>query len=486
MTHDSPLPRVNTLRSDEGNMTLNELTVLCIKLSQKVKSLEADLKHTKKVYGAAYTKLILKVKKLEKSIKTSQVRRRAKIVVYDAEELEDPSKQGRSMIEEIDQDAEVHLVNLTQISTQGEAQSQESQPKNQLGVFSDAKVLVEVAKVHTYTRRRRTISTASDGISTAEESVSTASASMPVSTAGMVDKERQRITRVHEEASSFNVEEREDIQAAIEADEELALRIQAEEREKCSEAEKARLLLKKLSFEELKNLFEATMKRVNTFTPMEEEELEQESSKRQKTGESSEPREKEDDELTQEDLQQMMMMVPVEEVYVEALHDAKTLMEVIEKRFGGNTETKKVQKTLLKQQFENFSGSSSEGLDQIHDRLQKLVSQLELHGVSLSREDVNLKFLRSLPSEWNTHTLIWRNKTDLEDKSLDDLFNSLKIYESEVDSLSNAVIYSFFASQSSSPQLDNEDLKQIDADDLEEMDLKWRMAMLTMRARKFL
>nr|GEV22431.1 uncharacterized mitochondrial protein AtMg00810-like [Tanacetum cinerariifolium] len=37
--------------------------------------------------------------------------------------------------------------------------------------------------------------------------------------------------------------------------------------------------------------------------------------------------------------------------------DAKTLMEAIEKRFGGNTETKKVQKTILKQQFENFTGS---------------------------------------------------------------------------------------------------------------------------------
>nr|GEX36423.1 hypothetical protein [Tanacetum cinerariifolium] len=212
--------------------------------------------------------------------------------------------------------------------------------------------------------------------------------------------------------------------------------------------------------------------------------------------------------------------------------DAKSLMEAIEKCFGGNTKSKKVQKTLLKQQFENFSGSSSEGLDQFHDRLQKLVSQLEIHRVSLSQEDVNLKFLRSLPSEWKTHTLIWRNKTDLEDKSLDDLFNSIKIYESEVkhssslgsdshnlafvsttladsindsvsaavnvsavgaklsastipnvDSLSNPIIYSFFASQSSSPQLDNEDLKQIDADDLEEMDLKWQMAMLTMRAR---
>nr|GEZ22660.1 hypothetical protein [Tanacetum cinerariifolium] len=214
--------------------------------------------------------------------------------------------------------------------------------------------------------------------------------------------------------------------------------------------------------------------------------------------------------------------------------DAKMLMEAIEKRFGGNTETKKVQKTLLKQQFENFSGSSSEGLDQIHDRLQKLVSQLKIHGVSLSQEDVNLKFLRSLPSEWKTHTLIWRNKIDLDDKSLDDLFNSLIIYESKVkhsssigtdshnlafisststdstsdsvsavvnvfavgtklfvstlqnvDSLSNVVIYSFFTSQSSSPQLDNEDLKHIDVDDLEEMDLKWQMAMLTMRARRF-
>nr|GEW47408.1 hypothetical protein [Tanacetum cinerariifolium] len=72
--------------------------------------------------------------------------------------------------------------------------------------------------------------------------------------------------------------------------------------------------------------------------------------------------------------------------------DAKSLMEAIEKRFGGNTETKKVQKTLLKQQFENFSSSSSEGLDQIHDRLQKLVSQLEIHG---SREIKILVFLNA-------------------------------------------------------------------------------------------
>ncbi|GKE39628.1 hypothetical protein Tco_1463033 [Tanacetum coccineum] len=104
---------------------------------------------------------------------------------------------------------------------------------------------------------------------------------------------------------------------------------------------------------------------------------------------------------------------------------------------------------------------------------------------------------------------------------MDNLYNNLKIYETKVkgssssnqnsqnvafvssnnfgssnqaygsnstniDSISDTMIYSFFANQSNSPQLNNEDLQQIDADDLEEMDLKWQMAMLTMRARRFL
>ncbi|GJV08527.1 ribonuclease H-like domain-containing protein [Tanacetum coccineum] len=112
---------------------------------------------------------------------------------------------------------------------------------------------------------------------------------------------------------------------------------------------------------------------------------------------------------------------------------AKTLMEAIEKRFR-------------------------EGLDQNYDRLHKLISQLEILGETISHEDMNLKFLRSLPSEWKTHTLIWRNKPNLDTMSMDDLYNNLKIYETE----------------------------SIDADDLEEMDLKWQMAMLTMRARRFL
>nr|GEX12744.1 hypothetical protein [Tanacetum cinerariifolium] len=148
--------------------------------------------------------------------------------------------------------------------------------------------------------------------------------------------------------------------------------------------------------------------------------------------------------------------------------DAKTLMEAIEKRFGRNTKTKKVQKTFLKQQFKNFIGFTSE--------------------------------------DWKTHTLIWRNKADLEDKSLDDLFNILKIYKTEVKHSSSTSTESPNLAFVSSSQTDNttnsvsaavnvsaigltlpaSPLLNIDVDDFEEMDLRWQMAMLTMRARRSL
>ncbi|GKD13741.1 hypothetical protein Tco_1198148, partial [Tanacetum coccineum] len=99
-SNDPPLSRVNTLRSGEDSMTLQELMVFCITLPKKVESLETDLKQTKKIYGAAYTRLIKKVKKLEKTVKSSQARRRERIVVSDDEyDLEDPSKHGRKIAE---------------------------------------------------------------------------------------------------------------------------------------------------------------------------------------------------------------------------------------------------------------------------------------------------------------------------------------------------------------------------------------------------
>ncbi|GJY90555.1 retrovirus-related pol polyprotein from transposon TNT 1-94 [Tanacetum coccineum] len=65
MPHDSSQPRVQSLGSDEGSLILNELMILCTTLSKKVEDLKNDLKQTKLTYGAAYTKLILRVKKLE-------------------------------------------------------------------------------------------------------------------------------------------------------------------------------------------------------------------------------------------------------------------------------------------------------------------------------------------------------------------------------------------------------------------------------------
>ncbi|GJZ19656.1 hypothetical protein Tco_0556246 [Tanacetum coccineum] len=117
--------------------------------------------------------------------------------------------------------------------------------------------------------------------------------------------------------------------------------------------------------------------------------------------------------------------------------DAKLLMEAIEKRYGGNKESNKVQRTLLKQQYENFSRSSSKIMDQTFDRLQKLISQLEIQGEVITQEDINLKRLRSLLSEWKTHALIWRNKEEIKTISLDDLYNNLKIYEPELAGSTN-------------------------------------------------
>ncbi|GJR89876.1 hypothetical protein Tco_0213887 [Tanacetum coccineum] len=172
----------------------------------------------------------------------------------------------------------------------------------------------------------------------------------------------------------------------------------------------------------------------------------------------------------------LLMGIPNEhQLKFNSIKDAKSLLQAVEKRFGGNVATKKTQRNLLK---------------------------------------------------WNTHTIVWRNKPEIDTLSMDDLYNNLKIYELEVkgisssrtntqniafvssnstnstngavntahgatttstqatavnsttiDNLSDAVICAFFASQPNSPQLNNEDLQQIHPDDLKEMDLRWQMAM---------
>ncbi|GJY44849.1 ribonuclease H-like domain-containing protein [Tanacetum coccineum] len=204
--------------------------------------------------------------------------------------------------------------------------------------------------------------------------------------------------------------------------------------------------------------------------------------------------------------------------------DAKEMWEAIKSRFGGNDESKKMQKYILKQQFEGFSVSNSEGLHKGYDRFQSLLSQLEIHGAGVSTEDANQKFLRSLPSAWSQVSLIMRTKPGVDSLSFDDLYNNLRVFESDVKgstasssntqnvafisentSSTNDVStaygvsnssgqnsqyehtssYSLLANQSSCPQLDHEDLEQLDEFDLEEIDLKWQVAMISMRMKKF-
>ncbi|GKC99268.1 hypothetical protein Tco_1169543 [Tanacetum coccineum] len=86
MPHESPLHSVHSLGRDKGSLSLNELTVLCTSLSKKVESLEFELKQTKKTYSTALTKLILRVKKLENTIKTTKARRRARVVFSEDED----------------------------------------------------------------------------------------------------------------------------------------------------------------------------------------------------------------------------------------------------------------------------------------------------------------------------------------------------------------------------------------------------------------
>nr|GEV15138.1 hypothetical protein [Tanacetum cinerariifolium] len=176
--------------------------------------------------------------------------------------------------------------------------------------------------------------------------------------------------------------------------------------------------------------------------------------------------------------------------------------------------------------------SRVEGLDKAYDRFQKLISLLEVHGETFSNEDANQMFLRALPLSWNNIALIMRNKEGIDEVDIDDLYNNLKVFEDNIkgsfgsslnsqnvaflsakdtnsinevntangvstaaghcssgqassSSYTDDLMFSFFASQSDSLQLDNEDLEQIDHDDLEEIDLKWQVAMLSMRVKRF-
>nr|GEU70462.1 hypothetical protein [Tanacetum cinerariifolium] len=226
------------------------------------------------------------------------------------------------------------------------------------------------------------------------------------------------------------------------------------------------------------------------------------------------------------------MAIP--EDHLEKFHkitDAKEMWKGIKSRFSGNDESKKMQSYLLKQEFESISVSNSKGLHKGYDMFQSLLSQLKNHGVGVSTEDANQKFLRSLPFSWSQVSLIMRTKPGVDTLNFYDLYNNLRVFEYDIkgstgsssstqnvafissdntsstnkvnttydvstsfghnsqkegfSSYTDDLMYSLFANQSSGPQLDHEDLEQVDEFDLEEMDLKWQVALISTSLKKF-
>nr|GEV16050.1 ribonuclease H-like domain-containing protein [Tanacetum cinerariifolium] len=160
------------------------------------------------------------------------------------------------------------------------------------------------------------------------------------------------------------------------------------------------------------------------------------------------------------------------------LDDAREIWLAVKARFGGNEESKKMRKTMLKQAFSEFSVSEKEGLHKGYDRFQKILSQLNQMQAKPDNDDVNIKFLRALPPSWSQVALTLKTRGGLEYLSFDELYNKLS-------SIMKDVLHSFVAKNKPTQKLAYEDFEQVDQLEMEELDIKWQMAMLSLRINKF-
>nr|GEV12458.1 hypothetical protein [Tanacetum cinerariifolium] len=169
------------------------------------------------------------------------------------------------------------------------------------------------------------------------------------------------------------------------------------------------------------------------------------------------------------------------------LDDAREIWLAVKARFGGNEESKKMRKTMLKQEFSEFSVSKDEGLHKGYDRFQKILSQLTQMQAKPDNDDVNIKFLRALPPSWSQVALTLKTRGGLEYLSFDDLYNKLRSFEIDVKGGSSygsrsttiAPTHSTFIGAASTTT------KMLDQLEMEELDIKWQMAMLSLRINKF-
>ncbi|GJY62347.1 hypothetical protein Tco_0463004 [Tanacetum coccineum] len=377
MPHDSPLLRVHLLRSDEGSLTLTELTVLYTSLSKKVESLESDLMQTKQTYGVAYTKLIMKVKKLEHKVKSIKARRKT---------------QGRSD-EDLMYETGVYdypegfIGPSVSVTTAGEGVSTaRAIPKEVSIAEPDMDVtLTEALLDLLMSGKKNSPKPKARGISFQDPKEVARRESNEELALRLYAKEQAEFERLQkeraaqEEASRAAIyEEIDNIQAMIKADEQLVARVQAEEQELYSIEEKSRLSgemiaerkrlfatqrvaeqrskpltksqmrnimctylrnmggykhnqLKGKSYEEIQKLFDKTYKQVNSFVPMESDDKDKDSEKmaggsrkktlaRKKTGEKesekSAKRQKMEDDAEKEELRAHLDIISGDDVAV--------------------------------------------------------------------------------------------------------------------------------------------------------------------------
>ncbi|GKA64861.1 putative ribonuclease H-like domain-containing protein [Tanacetum coccineum] len=191
------------------------------------------------------------------------------------------------------------------------------------------------------------------------------------------------------------------------------------------------------------------------------------------------------------------------------IDDARDIWNAVKARFGGNAKSKKMRKSMLKQEFLEFRISESEGLHKGYDRMQKILSQLNQLKAKPDDEDINLKFLELKTLEidikgYSTHS---SSQSPSHSAFVSTTSTSKKMSYAESPSFSSSttysapssskarshssgnvlqdVLHSLVAESEPEQQVAYEDFEQIDKLDLEEMDIKWQMAMLSVRVNKF-
>ncbi|KAD3068043.1 hypothetical protein E3N88_35923 [Mikania micrantha] len=220
---------------------------------------------------------------------------------------------------------------------------------------------------------------------------------------------------------------------------------------------------------------------------------------------------------------------------------AQELWNSLKQMYEGSEDVKENKKDMLKQKFENFCQQNNENMSSQYLRYVQLVDELTTAGVTLDNQDVLRKFLRSLPKAWNIYSVTIRRTENLKTLTLGELFGILSAYQMELDAQESKVSHlpsgsaalyapinnppyqsyqplyhptstptvtfpetpnssnpvsnptplltsgqgAFMAEETNYFHLCEEDLDGIPADDLEEMDINYQMAMISYRAKKF-